>query len=57
VAHRLGKTCVVGCGSLECSERDKLCRFPSAVLKVGDHLSIDGHEGSVYRGTLKLREA
>jgi pyruvate,orthophosphate dikinase len=57
VAHRLGKTCVVGCGSLECGEREKLCRFPSAVLAAGDHLSIDGHEGSVYRGAIKLREA
>jgi len=57
VAHRLGKTCVVGCGSLECSEREKQCRFPSGMLKTGDHLSIDGHEGSVYRGVIKLREA
>jgi len=57
VAHRLGKTCVVGCGSLDCSERDKQCRFPSGELKTGDHLSIDGHEGSVYRGVIKLREA
>lgn len=57
VAHRLGKTCVVGCSNLECREREKLCRFPSAVLKSGDHLSIDGHEGSVYRGILKLKEA
>jgi pyruvate,orthophosphate dikinase len=57
VAHRLGKTCVVGCGSLECSEREKQCRFPSGVLQTGDHLSIDGHEGSVYRGVIKLREA
>ena len=28
-----------------------------SVLKAGDHLSIDGHEGSVYRGIIKLREA
>jgi pyruvate,orthophosphate dikinase len=57
VAHRLGKTCVVGCGSLVCSEREKECTFPSAVLKAGDHLSIDGQEGSVYRGGIKVREA
>jgi len=57
VAHRLGKTCVVGCGSLECNEREKWCRFPSVLLKSGDHLSIDGRQGSVYRGVLKLREA
>jgi pyruvate,orthophosphate dikinase len=56
VAHRLGKTCVVGCGSLECSEREGVCTFPSGMLKTGDPLSIDGQEGSVYRGILKLRE-
>jgi pyruvate,orthophosphate dikinase len=57
VAHRLGKTCVVGCASLECSELEKECTFPSALLKTGDHLSIDGQEGSVYRGGIKVREA
>jgi len=57
VAHRLGKTCVVGCGNLMCNERDKACHFPSAVLKSGDPISIDGQEGSVYRGKMKVREA
>jgi pyruvate,orthophosphate dikinase len=57
VAHRLGKTCVVGCGAMECSEREKICRFPSARLKAGEHLSIDGQEGSVYRGIIKLQES
>jgi pyruvate, orthophosphate dikinase len=56
VAHRLGKTCVVGCSSLECSEREKQCAFPAAVLKTGEHISIDGQEGSVYRGYIKVRE-
>jgi pyruvate,orthophosphate dikinase len=57
VAHRLGKTCVAGCGGMECSEREKVCTFPTAVLKAGDCLSMDGQEGSVYRGTIRVKEA
>jgi pyruvate,orthophosphate dikinase len=57
VAHRLGKTCVVGCGSLECHERQKRCRFPGVELSSGDGISIDGQEGSVYRGMIKVKEA
>jgi pyruvate, orthophosphate dikinase len=56
VAHRLGKTCVVGCGDMICNEKEKTCAFVRAVLKSGDHISIDGREGSVYQGLLKIRE-
>jgi len=57
VAHRLGKTCVVGCGDLECDERNKSCTFNQISVKAGDHISIDGHEGSVFRGLIKAKEA
>jgi pyruvate,orthophosphate dikinase len=57
VAHRLGKTCVAGCASLVCNERDKTCTFPAAVMRSGDPISIDGQEGSVYRGILRVKEA
>jgi pyruvate,orthophosphate dikinase len=57
VAHRLGKTCVVGCGSLVCNEREKRCVFPGSVLTSGEGISIDGREGSVYRGIIKTEEA
>ena len=56
VAHRLGKTCVVGCGDLICDERDKSCTFNQILVKAGDHISIDGHEGSVFRGLIKVKE-
>jgi pyruvate,orthophosphate dikinase len=56
VAHRLGKTCVVGCGDMICNEKEKTCAFARALLKSGDHISIDGREGSVYQGPLKIRE-
>ena len=57
VAHRLGKTCVVGCGTLVCNEKEKTAEFNQVVIRSGDHISIDGREGSVYQGTMKVREA
>jgi pyruvate,orthophosphate dikinase len=57
VAHRLGKTCVVGCGTLVCNEKEKTALFNQVVIRSGDHISIDGREGSVYQGMMKIREA
>jgi pyruvate,orthophosphate dikinase len=57
VAHRLGKTCVVGCGNLICSEKEKKCEFNQRMLFSGDAISIDGLEGSVYQGLIRIREA
>ena len=54
VAHRLGKTCVVGCGNLICNETAKNCKFNQVLFKSGDHLSIDGREGSVYQGLIRI---
>ncbi len=56
LAHRLGKTCVVGCGSLICNEEEKTCRFNQVVLKSGDYISIDGSTGSVYQGFLHIKK-
>ncbi len=56
VAHRLGKTCVVGCGNLICNEKKKYCTFDDAYLKSGEFISIDGLEGTVFKGFLKVRE-
>jgi pyruvate,orthophosphate dikinase len=57
VAHRLGKTCVVGCGDLICDEKKKSCHFDRIRLNSGDFISIDGQEGSVYLGQIKVNEA
>ena len=57
VAHRLDKTCVVGCGDMVCNEREKTCDFTRAKLRSGDYISMDGQEGSVYRGLLSVKEA
>lgn len=57
VAHRLGKTCVVGCGDMICDEKTRTVTFDRHGLRSGDHISIDGREGSVYQGLLKIKEA
>jgi len=57
VAHRLGKTGVVGCGDMRCDEKEKVCSFSSFNLTSGDFISIDGREGSVYLDGIKLNEA
>jgi pyruvate,orthophosphate dikinase len=57
VAHRLGKTCVVGCGDLICDEPQKTCNFNQVFVNAGDQISIDGQEGSVFKGLIKVKEA
>ena len=56
IAHRLGKTCVVSCANLDCYEKEKYCEFNQLKIKSGEHISIDGHEGSVYQGLTKVTE-
>ncbi len=56
VAHRLGKTCVVGCADLVCMEKQSACSLNRIHLNSGDWVSIDGLEGSVYAGQMKIRE-
>lgn len=57
VAHRMGKTCVVGCEDLICDEKERQFVFHQALIKSGDYISIDGRGGSVYTGKLKVKEA
>jgi len=56
VAHRLGKTCVVGCVDLICNEKKKNCLFNKISLTAGDYISIDGREGSVYHDLIDIKE-
>ena len=56
VAHRLDKTCVVGCVNLICMEKESSCSIDQVFLKSGDWISIDGREGSIYSGIMKIKE-
>ena len=53
VAHRLDKTCIVGCAEMMCDENRKTCSLGGEILATGDWLSIDGLEGTVYHGKLE----
>jgi len=55
VAHRLEKTCVVGCADLDCNEKSRECTWGKKVLKTGDYIGIDGKQGAVYQGKLKIK--
>jgi pyruvate,orthophosphate dikinase len=50
VAHRLGKTCVVGCSKMRVWEYDGKCIINGQVLRAGDAISIDGRSGAIYQG-------
>lgn len=56
VAHRLEKTCVVGCGNLVCRESEKTGTFDSVTIRSGDFISIDGQEGTVYEGKVAAQQ-
>jgi pyruvate,orthophosphate dikinase len=56
VAHRLGKTCVVGCANLVCMEKESRFSLDNVSFKAGDWVSIDGREGSVYSGDMEIEE-
>ncbi|MBW2063988.1 MAG: pyruvate, phosphate dikinase [Deltaproteobacteria bacterium] len=56
VAHRLGKTCVVGFLNLVCMEKDSKSLIDGLELKTGNWISIDGQKGSVYTGKIRIKE-
>jgi pyruvate, orthophosphate dikinase len=55
VAHRLGKTCVVGCSKMRVWESERKCIINGQELHSGDLISIDGHNGAVYQGCHETR--
>ena len=50
VAVRLGKTCVVGCGSLKVYEAEQYCEIAGVKIGFGDLVSIDGRNGQFLNG-------
>jgi pyruvate,orthophosphate dikinase len=56
ITHRLEKTSVVGCNEMVCDEKKRVCIFGTVRLSSGDWISIDGREGSVFRGKVPLLE-
>ncbi|OIP91653.1 MAG: hypothetical protein AUK55_10770 [Syntrophobacteraceae bacterium CG2_30_61_12] len=56
VAHRLGKTCVVGCGSLRVWEADRHCQINGTGLETGDMIGIDGQSGAIFMGRHEIHQ-
>ncbi len=54
VAHRLGKTCVVGFSKMRLWEVDKKCTIDGHVIHTGDTIGIDGRSGAVYIGAHEI---
>ncbi|MEJ5300289.1 MAG: PEP/pyruvate-binding domain-containing protein [Thermodesulforhabdaceae bacterium] len=50
VAHRLGKTCVVGCTKMTVWEQEHRCSINGHTFRTGDIISLDGRSGAIYRG-------
>jgi pyruvate, orthophosphate dikinase len=56
VARGWGKCCVVGCEALDIDYGQKLFRAGGRTVKQGDWITLDGSEGAVYQGQLKLTD-
>ncbi len=56
VANRLGKTCVAGCIDIVCLEKDRKFILNNKIVNSGEFISINGSEGAVYLGKMKVIE-
>jgi pyruvate,orthophosphate dikinase len=56
VARQLGKVCLVGCDALVIDEAERSIRFGTTVLSEGDLVTIDGNDGAIYGGEMRVEE-
>ena len=54
VARGMGKPCVAGCGELKVAYRDGKMEIGGKTFKAGDHITIDGTQGTVIDGKVPL---
>ncbi len=54
VARGWGKCCIVGCAGLLIDETRQTMSLNGQTLQEGDAITLDGSEGTIYRGTLPL---
>lgn len=57
VARGMGKPCVCGCEELRIDSEAKELRVGEALIREGEHISIDGSSGRVIRGAVPLKPA
>jgi pyruvate,orthophosphate dikinase len=56
IARIIGRPCVAGVRSLSVDMAEMTCRIGDQVFRGGDRVTIDGTDGSVYRGGLPLTQ-
>ncbi len=56
IARVSGKPCIAGIRALEIDTAALTCRIGSTTLKAGDCITIDGTDGAIYDGVLKLSQ-
>ena len=54
-ARQLGCVCLVGCASRSIDLARRTVRVPDAVLAEGDTISLDGNDGRVLRGVVRVQ--
>ena len=54
VARQLGKVCLVGCGALDIDLPHRQVRLTDVALHEGDVITLDGNEGRVYLGAVRV---
>jgi pyruvate,orthophosphate dikinase len=57
VARAIGKPAVVGAEAVEIHEEEKYMKIGDVVIREGDWVTIDGHTGNIYVGTVPTIEA
>ncbi len=57
VARQMGKTCIVGCGSLNIDYKTRQFKVEgkNTIVKEGDFISIDGSTGEVLHGSIPTK--
>lgn len=56
VARGMGKCCVAGCGEITVEEHNKRFVAGDQIINEGDFISLNGNDGSVYKGQVKTKE-
>ena len=57
VARGMGKCCVSGAGAINVDYKNRVVEIDGVVLKEGDYISLNGTNGSVYKGEIKTQAA
>ena len=57
VARGMGKCCVSGAGAISVDYKNRTVEIDGEVLREGDYISLNGTNGSVYKGAIKTQAA